>query len=90
MTSEQEPLYTAEERVDRAFEKVTAGKHFTEEQAKWLEYIREHLMINLSIHMEDFQVVPIFSDQGGWGRANHIFGHRLIEILKDLNEAIAS
>jgi type I restriction enzyme R subunit len=87
---EEEPLYTAEERVHRAFDKVTAGKQFTEEQKKWLDRIREHLISNLSIDMEDFEVVPIFTHYGGWNRANHIFGHRLMDILKELNEAIAA
>jgi type I restriction enzyme R subunit len=87
---EQDQLFTAEERVTNAMAKVTAGKDFTEEQKIWLERIREHLIVNLSIDMEDFEVMPIFSDFGGWGKANHIFGHRLIEILKDLNQAIAS
>ena len=87
---EQEPLYTAEERVNRAFEKVTEGKKFTEEQKQWLDRIREHLNANLSIDMGDFEVVPIFKDNGGWGHANHIFGHQLIQTLKNLNEAIAA
>ena len=87
---EQEPLYTAEERVDRAFEKVIAGKTFTEEQKKWVERIRQHMIANLSIDIKDFQVVPIFTHEGGWGKANHVFGHRLIDILRELNEAIAA
>ena len=33
---EQEPLLTAEERVERAFQKLTAGKQFTPEQEQWL------------------------------------------------------
>ena len=87
---EQEPLYTAEERVDRALANVTAGKQFNDEQNKWLQRIREHMIANLSIDQEDFEVVPIFSHYGGWGRANQIFNHQLNEILKNLNEAIAA
>jgi len=81
---------TAVERVKRAFEKVTEGRKFTEEQKKWLDRIREHLNSNPSIDMEDFEVVPIFKDNGGWGHANHIFGHQLIQLLNELKEAIAS
>jgi type I restriction enzyme, R subunit len=86
----QAPLYTAEERVVKAFLKVTDGKSFTAEQNKWLEKIRKHLISNLAIAMEDFELMPVFVESGGWGRANHIFGHRLNEILIDLNEAIAA
>lgn len=87
---EQEPLYTAAERVQRAFDNVTAGKHFTDEQRKWLERIREHLIVNLSIDKEDFEVIQVFTHYGGWGRANKTFNNHLDNILQDLNEAIAA
>ncbi len=87
---EQEPLYTASERVQLAFENVTAGKRFTDEQQKWLERISEHLIANLSIDKEDFEVVPIFTHFGGWGRANRVFDNQLNDIIRDLNEAIAA
>ena len=86
---EQAPLYTAEERVTNAFTMVTAGKRFTDQQKLWLDRIREHLIANLAIDIEVFQVVPVFADLGGWGRANHAFGHRLNELLRDLNKAVA-
>ncbi len=42
---EEEPLLTAAERVERAFAKITAGQQFTEEQQKWLDRIRAHLVV---------------------------------------------
>ena len=87
---EQEPLYTAEERVRQAFDKLTEGKSFNGEQLKWLERIREHLIANLSIDKDDFEVVPIFTHFGGWGRANRAFNNGLDDIIRDLNEAIAA
>ena len=48
------PLYTAEERVNQAVDRVTAGRQLTDEQAKWMDYIRQHLVANLSIDREDF------------------------------------
>jgi type I restriction enzyme R subunit len=86
---EQAPLYTAEERVTNAFT-VLANEPFSEEQIKWLEKIREHLIANLAIDIEDFEHTPSLAQFGGWGRANHKFGHRLNEILRDLNKAIAT
>ena len=62
---EEEPIYSAEERVDRALAKVTAGKSLTEEQTKWLGYIREHLIENLTIDLEDFEHIPVFERHGG-------------------------
>jgi type I restriction enzyme, R subunit len=86
---EQEPLYTAEERVKLAFVKVTAGRTFTEEQRQWLDRIRDHLVQNLSVDKEDFDTVPVFSRAGGWTRANGVFENRLPELLTNFNEAIA-
>lgn len=66
---EQEPLLTAEERVARAFESLTAGRTFTPAQQKWLDRIREHLVTNLSIDRGDFDGIPILSGAGaGAGR----------------------
>ena len=45
---ETSPLLTAEERVNAAVAEVTADRQLTDEQAKWMEYIRQHLVQNLS------------------------------------------
>jgi len=87
---EEEPLYTAEERVDRAVERVTTGQEFTEEQGQWLRRIRDHLIENLSIDREDFDLVPLFTRVGGWGRANTAFEGRLPVLIRELNEAMAA
>jgi type I restriction enzyme, R subunit len=87
---EQEPLYTASERVHRAFETVTSGKQFSDDQQRWLDRIRDHLIENLSIDQDDFENLPIFTRFGGWGRANKTFNNQLENIIKDLNEAIAA
>jgi type I restriction enzyme, R subunit len=87
---DQELLLTASERVHRAFETVTAGKQFSDEQQKWLDRIRDHLVENLSIDRDDFENVPVFTRFGGWGRANKTFNNQLGNILNDLNEAIAA
>jgi len=87
---EQEPLLTAGERVDRAFAKLTAGQTFTDEQRKWLDRIREHLVANLTIGKDDFDLVPIFSREGGWACASRAFNGNLTVVLSQLNEAVAA
>jgi type I restriction enzyme R subunit len=85
------PLYTAAERVERAFAKVTAGKTFTAAEQAWLDRIREHLRANLSIDEEDFEVVPVLADVGGWAVARKVFGApRIAALIGELNEAIAA
>jgi len=84
------PLLSAEERVERALEKVTAGKTFNEEQQKWLAYIREHLVENLTIGMDDFDMMPVFERHGGMGMAREVFQDQLVTLLKDINFEIAA
>jgi type I restriction enzyme R subunit len=88
---DEAPLLTAAERVERAFARVTAGKTFTVDQERWLDRIREHLRQNLSIEREDFELIPIFADVGGWGAARRAFGDTKLDVLlRELNEAVAA
>ena len=88
--NEQQPLYTAEERVKLAFAKLTAGKSFTPEQQQWLDRIEAHLIENLTIEQDDFDTLPVFTRAGGWGRANKVFEGQLSSMIGRLNEAIAA
>jgi type I restriction enzyme R subunit len=88
--TETSPLYTAEERVNQAVERVVAGRELTEEQAKWIEYIRQHLVTNLSIERGDFDEIPVLSARGGWRRANRVFAGELADLLADLNRELVA
>ena len=88
--AESQPLFTAEERVNYAFTKFTAGKSFTPPQMKWLERIRQHLVVNLTIEKEDFDGLPVFADFGGWGKANKDFGDTLIPLIQQINTYVAA
>ena len=55
-----------------------------------MEYIRQHLVQNLSIEREDFEDIPVLSDRGGWGRANRVFDGQLAELLDDLNKELVA
>ena len=59
--NEQEPLYTAGERVQLAIAKMTTGTAFTPEQFQWLNRIEGHLVENLTIEREDFDALPVFT-----------------------------
>ena len=66
---------------ERACEKVHAGRTFTSEQVHWLDRIKAHLIENLSIDEEDFEVLPIFARFGGWKKANAVFSGNLPDFL---------
>jgi hypothetical protein len=70
-------------------EAAITGRTFTAEQQQWLDRIRHHLLANLSIGREDFELVG-FANAGGWGRANRAFGDTLTDLLTNLNEALAA
>ncbi|MCL4205527.1 MAG: hypothetical protein KJ000_23850 [Pirellulaceae bacterium] len=86
----QEPLLTAEERVDRAFQQITADRQFTGAQQQWLERIRAHLIENLSIDPEDFDDLPVFARYGGWAKADRDFEGKLTDVLATVNGAVAA
>ncbi|WP_318202663.1 DEAD/DEAH box helicase family protein [Streptomyces sp. SCL15-4] len=83
------PLLTAQERVASAVAKVTGGRTLTPEQRQWMDYIEQHLVENLSIDREDFDLIPILSAPGGWRRARRVFDD-LSELLEHLNEELAA
>ena len=87
---EQSPLLTAEGRVDKAIADYSEGRELSAPQREWLSKIRAHLIENLSVDEEDFELVPIFARSGGWGRANKVFDGALAEVLDDLNERVAA
>lgn len=87
---EEEALLTAEERIDIAFLRVTAGKDFTPEQCLWLDRIKSHLVANLSIDKQDFEDIPVFSDYGGWNKANRVFNGQLSTMISEFNRAVAA
>lgn len=86
----QNPLLTAAERTDLAFQRLTAGRAFTPDQQQWLDRIRTHLQENLSIDQGDFEDQTAFSGYGGWGRAKKVFGEALPSLLEQINKEIAA
>ena len=87
---EDAPILTAEERVDRAMQRIMDGKSFDEEQTKWMGFIRHHLITNLTIEEDDLESFPIFTDRGGLHKARKIFRDDLIPLLTEINTAIAA
>ena len=86
----QQPLYTAQERVQLAVAKLSAGQFFTQDQSQWLNRIESHLIQNLTIEQDDFDTIPVLSLAGGWSRANRAFEGKLPQMIAQLNEEIAS
>jgi type I restriction enzyme, R subunit len=88
--SEQNPLFTAEERVNRTIADIIAAHTFNAEQKEWLEYIRQHLVINLAIERDNFDLVPVLERHGGLNKAKRIFGDELDNIIDEINYQLAA
>jgi type I restriction enzyme R subunit len=86
----QKPIFNAEERVNYVLENFMAGKEFTEEQQKWLSYIREHLIENLALAEDDFKIMPVFERHGGIDIAKRVFGEDFNTLIDELNTALAA
>lgn len=89
-TRPEEPIYTAQERVERSLARVMAGKQFEREQLQWLGYIGEHLVQNLTLEMDDFEYAPIFERYGGLGKARKVFQGQLEALIAEINREIAA
>ena len=76
--------------MTQAVERVAKGRELTIDQAKWLEYIRQHLVANLSIEVDDFDNIPVLANRGGWGPANKAFDGQLADLLEELNEELVA
>lgn len=87
---EQEPVLNVEERVDQALAELRTNHSFSEEQELWLSYIRDHLVANLTIDIEDFDTVPVLDQRGGKATAAKIFGSELATLLKEINRLVAA
>ncbi len=84
------PILTAQERVEKAVAMLIERHSFSEEQLNWLSYIKEHLIENLAISQEDFEIMPVFERRGGLNRARQIFGNDFEPIIHAINEALAA
>jgi type I restriction enzyme R subunit len=84
----QSALLTAEERVNRAVDNFLAAHKQTPDQMQWLSLVREHLVQNLSMDEEDFDLTPLLNMRGGKARARKVFGE-LPPVVAQLNEAVA-
>lgn len=86
----QNPLLTAEERVNRTIKDILEKHPFNDEQKAWFAHIREHLIVNLAIEKENFDIIPVLERHGGLSKARSIFGEQLDSLIEEINFKIAA
>ncbi|MSO37804.1 MAG: restriction endonuclease subunit R [Acidimicrobiia bacterium] len=70
-------------------QQADAGVVFTDDQAKWLDKIAEHIATSLAIEMEDFHD-GWFAQRGSLGKAHELFGDRLHSIVTEMNRVLTA
>ena len=86
--NQETTLVPFQETVKERFERWLRDKHFTPEQRRWLEDIRDHVAGSLEIEADDFDLEP-FAQRGGLGAASKAFGGDLPRVLDELNGVLA-
>lgn len=86
----EQPLWSAEERVARAIQRVLGNQTLSPEQQKWLDLIRQQLVANLTIERADFDLLVFARAGATWKRVDEDFGGQLSAVLDHLNAAMAS
>lgn len=84
------PIMTARERVSQVVDNLLGNRSFNAEQANWLSYIKDHLIKNLAISREDFEIMPVFERHGGLSKARQVFGDQFDNLIHEINQAIAA
>ena len=65
------------------------GRQFTAEQRAWLELIRDRIVVDLEVRMQDFDETP-FAERGGLGKVWSLFGDDLETIVEELNRELVA
>jgi type I restriction enzyme R subunit len=92
---DEEVLSSLAARLDRMDRRLTPdqqahrGRSFTEEQRSWLELIRDQIVVDLEVRLEDLDEPP-FAQRGGLGKVYALFGQELEGIVAELNEVVAA
>ncbi|MBK8592255.1 MAG: DEAD/DEAH box helicase family protein [Sandaracinaceae bacterium] len=70
-------------------QQANTGRKFTEEQRAWLELIRDRIVVDLEVRMQDFDETP-FAERGGLGKVWSLFGDGLETIVDELNRELVA
>jgi type I restriction enzyme R subunit len=71
------------------FEKNAGHAHFTEEQMKWLRWVRDLVAESLAVTREDLELPP-FVGSGGLGRFYELFGDGYEALLEEISLALGA
>jgi type I restriction enzyme R subunit len=71
------------------FDKNAGHGQFTDEQMKWLRWVKDFIAESLTISKEDLDLAP-FVNHGGLGKFYELFGDKYESLLDEMNLALAA
>ncbi|GAB6178784.1 type I restriction-modification system endonuclease [Desulfotomaculum defluvii] len=80
-------LVSHEERIKQAMQRVRAIHPWNKVQQGWLDRIEKQLIKETILDRDSFDQEP-FRGQGGFLRINKLFGGKLEEVLKQINQSL--
>ncbi len=78
------PLISHEKRIKNAVDKLKKKHNFKKMELDWLGRIEAHLLHESILDQETFET-GAFKSKGGYKVINKIFGHKLAEIISEIN-----
>jgi len=70
-------------------QQANRGRAFSAEQVGWLALIRDQIVADLEVRLEDFDETP-FAERGGLGKVWSLFGEDLAGIVEELNRELVA
>ena len=79
------PLISHEQRIKNAVTKLKQKHNFNKMELDWLGRIENHLLHESILGLDSFET-GAFKSKGGYKVINKIFGHKLEQIIAELND----
>lgn len=70
-------------------QQTNRGRVYSAEQIAWLELMRDRIVVDLEVRVEDFDDTP-FVERGGLGKVVGLFGKDLVDVVNELNRELVA
>ena len=83
-----DPLKPYDQRVDDALQTILASRQWTNPQRDWLKKLAAQTKANLIVDRAAIEKDMVFTQQGGFNRANKLFDGQLQQVLDTFNNTV--
>lgn len=83
-----DPLKPYDQRVDEALQTMLADRQWTTPQREWLKKLAAQTKANLIVDRAAIEKDMVFTQQGGFNRANKLFDGQLQQVLDTFNNTV--